>query len=108
MEIGNLIARPFQLFFVAIVIGLSVELIKEQVQYTVPSITNFACACGVFGALAFFIGITAVFVEKLQGLVMLVLDGIATLFFLAGSIVSAFRSPLASTSMETVQDPKPT
>lgn len=89
MEIGNLIARPFQLFFVAIVIGLSVELVKEQVRTAVPSITNFAVACGVFGALAFFVGIAAVFVEKLQGLAMLVLDGIATLFFLAGSIVSS-------------------
>lgn len=88
MEIGNLIVRPFQLFFVAVVLGLSIALVQEQYRGSAPALTTFCVACGVFGAISFFTGIVAVFVSALQGLVMLVLDGITTLFFLAGSIVS--------------------
>lgn len=89
MEIGNLIVRPFQLFFIAIILGLSINLVKEQYQFTVPSISNFAIACGAVGAITFFVGIAAVFVQALQGLVMLALDGLSTLFLLAGGIVSS-------------------
>jgi hypothetical protein len=49
---------------------------------------NYGAFCGGAGLLCAAIGVVACFFEALQGIIMLALDGLATLFVLAGGIVS--------------------
>lgn len=49
---------------------------------------DYGAFCGGAGLLIAAIGVAATFVEKLQGIVMLALDGIATFFLFAGAVVS--------------------
>lgn len=89
MAIGilNGVARGLQLICAGVVLGLSISLIKTQVYGSVAAI-NYAAFTGGFGLLAGLIGIAAIFFEPLAGLVMAALDALATLFLLAGGIVS--------------------
>ncbi|KAK7730749.1 hypothetical protein SLS57_001580 [Botryosphaeria dothidea] len=83
-------ARGVQLICAAVVLGLSISLIKGQVFGTVHAI-NYAAFTGGWGMLAALIGIAAIFIEPLQGLIMAAVDGLATLFLLAGGIAIAVK-----------------
>jgi hypothetical protein len=66
-----------------------VSLIKGQNwPSAVPSQTTYAAFCGGWGILIALIGVVALFVEALQGLIIGALDGLTTLLVLAGAIVS--------------------
>ncbi|KAF2500994.1 hypothetical protein BU16DRAFT_612980 [Lophium mytilinum] len=81
-----IILRVVQLIFAAVVLGLSVALIKNQYIGSAPATINYNAFCGGFGLLAAFLGIAAIWVEALGGLVMAAIDGLASLFFLAGGL----------------------
>lgn len=83
-------ARGVQLICAAVVLGLSISLIKGQVFDSVAAI-NYAAFTGGWGMLAALIGIAAIFIEPLQGLIMAAVDGFATLFLLAGGIAIAVK-----------------
>ena len=53
-----------------------------------PSQTSYAAFCGGWGIVIAFIGIVALFVESLQGMVIAGLDGLTTFLMVAGGIVS--------------------
>jgi hypothetical protein len=55
---------------------------------------NYAAFTGGFGMVAAIVGVAALFVEPLAGLVMAAIDTLASLLFLAGGIVSVYTTLL--------------
>ncbi|KAB2571717.1 hypothetical protein BFW01_g8220 [Lasiodiplodia theobromae] len=90
LKIINAVARVFQLLCAAVVLGLSITLIKSQVYGSVAA-NNYAAFTGGFGLLVGLLGIAAVFIEPLAGLVMVAADALAALFLLAGGIAVAVK-----------------
>jgi hypothetical protein len=80
--------RVLQLLFAAVVVALSAVLIKGHGPGHAPSLIDYGAFCGGAGIIIAAIGVIACFIESLQGIVMLALDGLATFFVLAGGIVS--------------------
>lgn len=97
MELGAAVLRAFQIVFAAVVLGLSVSVAKGQApkgnfyEYdsNVPATTAYSSFVGGFGMFVAIVGIASLFVEFLQGIIMLVLDGLASLIFLAGGLAVA-------------------
>lgn len=82
-----------KLLFGAVVLALSVVLINGYGPGHGPSLFDYGAFCGGAGILFAAIGLLACFVESLQGIIILALDGLATVFLLAGGIVR--YSPLS-------------
>ncbi|KAI2613257.1 marvel domain-containing protein [Hypoxylon sp. NC1633] len=78
--------RGFLLLFGAVVLGLSVTLAKQQALGAPPSETSFGSFCGAFGILISLIGLSTLFFDKIPIFVLMVVDGLATAFYLAGAI----------------------
>lgn len=77
-----------QLIFAAIILGLSITLIKGQVYGSAPSQTDFSAFVGGWTALTAVAGIlAATFLTFLDGIMMLALDGLSVIFTLAAGIV---------------------
>ncbi|KAH8646265.1 marvel domain-containing protein [Xylariales sp. PMI_506] len=88
-SIVPLAVRVISLLAAAVVLGLSVTLAKQQVLGKVPSETGFSSFAGAFGIIVAVIGIAALFVERLPGMLTMITDGLASVFFLAGGIALA-------------------
>lgn len=84
-----------QFFFAATVLALSVILIKDFGPGKAPAMDGYAAFCGGAGLLVNLIGISAIFFEPLQGVIMLCLDGLAAFFTLAGGVV---RFPMTASN----------
>ncbi len=80
-----------QLLCGAVVLGLSVTLAKQQVHGSPPTPTSFGSFAGAFGIIAAAVGIVGLVVEAVPVLVVLVVDALAAIFYLAGGIVSPRR-----------------
>jgi len=89
MNLPALGLRVFQLLFSAIVLGLSISLIKSQKYGSAPATTGYAAFTGGFGIVAALVGFASVFASALDGLIIWAVDGLASLFFLAGGIAAA-------------------
>jgi hypothetical protein len=78
------------LLFAAVVLGLSATLIKQYGPATTnpPALFDYGAFCGGAALVIALFGIVACFVESLQGIILLALDGLASFFLLAGGIVS--------------------
>lgn len=78
------------MLFAAVVLGLSVTLIKQYGPATdkPPALFDYGAFCGGAALVIALFGIVACFVESLQGIILLALDGLASFFLLAGGIVS--------------------
>ncbi|KAL1621515.1 hypothetical protein SLS54_005536 [Diplodia seriata] len=87
----NGVARTFQILCAAVVLGLSITLIRSQSYGTVAA-NNYAAFTGGFGLLVGLVGAAAIFIEPLAGIVMVAADALAELFLLAGGIVSSSKS----------------
>lgn len=80
--------RAFQIIFAAVVLGLAVALLKQQVDgTTAPAILGYAAFTGGIALLAGLIGIASIWVEMLQGLIMGIVDALIAVLCLAGGIV---------------------
>lgn len=79
--------RALQIVFCAVILGLSVSLIKGTWIGSVASQTGYAAFCGGLGLIIAAVGILAIFVDFLQGFISAGLDAFATLFLAAGGIV---------------------
>lgn len=53
-----------------------------------PALIDYGAFCGGAGVVFAGIGVVACFIEGLQGILILGLDGLATFFLLAGGLVS--------------------
>ncbi|KAL1635115.1 hypothetical protein SLS56_001867 [Neofusicoccum ribis] len=100
LNLANGVARGFQIICAAVVLGLSINLIRTQVYGSVAAV-NYAAFTGGFGLLAGLLGIAAIFIEPLAGLVMAVVDAMATLFLLAGGIAIAVKLRTVSCSSDS-------
>lgn len=80
--------RIAQLIFSAIVLGLSIAAVRWQFYNNVPATNGFASFAGAFGAVAGLVGLAAIWISPLGGMIMSSIDALATVFFLAGGIVS--------------------
>lgn len=76
-----------QFLFAIVVLGVSVTLAKHQVYNSVPAATGYSAFTGGLGILAALVGFVALFASSLDGIVTWVLDGLASLAFLAGGLV---------------------
>ncbi|KAH6684167.1 marvel domain-containing protein [Halenospora varia] len=110
--IVNLAVRVLQFLFAAVVLVISVLLLKgygpvaaginEKLGHAPEeALMGFGTFCGGAGVLIAAVGVAAAFLEPLQGLVMLILDGVATFFLLAGGIAYAVKVGVGSCA-ETV------
>ena len=75
-----------QLIFCAAVLGLSISLAKGQETGSAPATTGYSGFSGAFGIIAASIGIVALFVESVNGIITWAADGLASLILLAGGI----------------------
>ncbi|KAJ5198527.1 uncharacterized protein N7498_007644 [Penicillium cinerascens] len=89
MKIITAIARAAQLLFSIVVLGLSVTLAKGQGFGSAPAQTGYAAFTGAFGIIAALLGSVALFVDKSDGVITWLVDGVASLALLAGGIVFA-------------------
>jgi hypothetical protein len=89
--VTSLTNNLLQSIFAAIVLALSVVLINQYGPGHAPSLLDYGAFCGGAALVIAIVGIVACFIESLQGIIMLVLDGLATFFLLAGGIVSSGR-----------------
>jgi len=87
-----------KIIFAVIVLSLSGDLIKGQEQGKAPSQTVFASFCAVGGLVCAAIGIIAGCIPILGGILMSVLDGLLTIFTLAGGIALAVALQTTSCS----------
>ncbi|KAK3062494.1 hypothetical protein LTS18_003950 [Coniosporium uncinatum] len=87
----SLALRSVQIIFAAIVLGLSVSLAKGQGYGSVPATTGYSSFVGGFGIIVAAVGFAAIFIEKLNGIVIWVVDGLAAMFYLAGGIAIAVQ-----------------
>ncbi|KAI1373448.1 marvel domain-containing protein [Hypoxylon crocopeplum] len=86
LKIATFGVRGFLLLFGAVVLGLSVTLAKQQVIGSPPSETSFGSFIGAFGILISLIGFGALFFDRIPALAIMVLDGLASVMYLAGAI----------------------
>ncbi|KAF2089224.1 hypothetical protein K490DRAFT_54850 [Saccharata proteae CBS 121410] len=82
------ILRLFQIIFAAIVLALSISLIRSQ-DYGTVAAQNYAAFTGGFGLLVALMGVAAIFIEPLAGFIQAGADALAALFFIAGGIAIA-------------------
>jgi hypothetical protein len=71
---------------------LSVTLAKQQREGSPPTETSFGSFTGAFGIIASAIGLLALWVDKISPLVTMIIDALASIFYLAGGIVSSFTT----------------
>jgi len=81
--------RFFQIIFSVVVLGISITLAKGQGHGAVPATTGYAAFAGAFGILAGLVGVAALFVEFLNGIISWAFDGLAAVVLVAGGIAYA-------------------
>ncbi|KAJ5118402.1 hypothetical protein N7448_010111 [Penicillium atrosanguineum] len=78
-----------QLLFSVVVLGLSVTPARGQGTGKAPAESGYAAFTGAFGIIAALLGIIALFMYSLDGVITWLIDGVASLTLLAGGIVYA-------------------
>lgn len=73
----------------AVVVGLSVTLLKGQVYGDAPTTTRYSVFVGAFGMLVAFLGLICLFVSAVPAVVPMALDALAGILLLAGGIAWA-------------------
>ncbi|OIW32386.1 hypothetical protein CONLIGDRAFT_678787 [Coniochaeta ligniaria NRRL 30616] len=81
--------RALQLLMAAVVVGLSVTLLKGQVYGTTPTTTRYSVFTGAFGMIVAFLGLVCLFISAIPAVVPLVLDSLAAILLVAGGIAFA-------------------
>ncbi|ETS85651.1 hypothetical protein PFICI_03676 [Pestalotiopsis fici W106-1] len=106
LSIVTIGVRVFALLFGAVVLGLSVTLAKQQHEGKPPSETSFGSFTGAFGIIASGIGLFALWFDKISPLVTMIIDALASIFYLAGgiSLVLALKSVKSCTGKDAVSE----
>jgi hypothetical protein len=73
----------------AVVVGLSVTLLKGQVYGNTPTTTRYSVFTGAFGMIVAAVGLVCLFVQAIPAIVPMVLDALAGLLLVAGGIAFA-------------------
>ncbi|KAH6715494.1 marvel domain-containing protein [Leptodontidium sp. 2 PMI_412] len=77
--------RAAQLVISAVVLALAVVLINGYGPGHGPALLGYGAFCGGAALVIAAVGTLAVFFDRLQGVIMLALDGLASFFLLAGA-----------------------
>lgn len=85
----NWVLRAFQALFGIVILGLAVTLIRGHEWGNLPSSLGYAAFVGGITILAALIGIAAVWLEFLDGIIGLAVDGLVAVLNIAGGIVSS-------------------
>jgi hypothetical protein len=80
------IIRGVQLILACIVLGLSVSLAKTQVIGSVPATTAYSSFVGGWGIAAVAFGVAALFFDPLGGIIVVAVDALTAVLYLAGGI----------------------
>jgi len=89
MQVVQVALRALQFFFTLVITALIGNAIHEAVSGN-PSSVNFAMFVAVLSWVALIAGAAAAFVEAIPGMIIMAIDGIATLFtFIAAVVLSA-------------------
>lgn len=87
-SIINFAIRGCQIIFAAIILGLSVGLVRGQKEdLSSPISLKYAAFVGAVSFIAGIFGIAAEFVSALQGKISMIIDGLITLINIAGGVV---------------------
>ncbi|KAH8912760.1 hypothetical protein BR93DRAFT_922724 [Coniochaeta sp. PMI_546] len=81
--------RALQLLMAAVVVGLSVTLLKGQVYGTTPTTTRYSVFTGAFGMIVAFLGLICLFISAIPAIVPMILDSLAGILLVAGGIAWA-------------------
>ncbi|KAF9735401.1 hypothetical protein PMIN06_002613 [Paraphaeosphaeria minitans] len=88
----NFALRGFQILFAAVVLGLSVGMIKGQGPgLNSPISLRYTAFVGGVSFLTAIVGIASEWISILQGMVGLVIDGLVTLLNIAGGVLLAIQ-----------------
>lgn len=90
--IASSIVRLFQLLFSVIVLALSIVAVRWQVYGKAPASTGYNAFAGAWATLFSLIGLAAIFISAVPGLIVAGLDALTFIFLLAGGIVSTRRA----------------
>jgi len=94
--IEQLALRVLQILFSLVVFALSIVLIKDFGPGHSWSLTNYGAFCGAGGLIFALIGVASLFVNALEGIVVLITDAIASFFLVAGGIAYAVTIKVGS------------
>jgi len=78
-----------QILFAIVVVGLAGTLISKQVYNSAPTTTKYSSFTGGFGIIVGAVGLAGLFIDKIPEIATMALDGLASIFFLAGGIAWA-------------------
>lgn len=78
-----------QILFAIVVVGLAGTLISKQVYDSPPTTTKYSSFTGGFGIIVGAVGLAGLFVDAIPEIATMALDGLASIFFLAGGIAWA-------------------
>ncbi|KAK4218641.1 marvel domain-containing protein [Rhypophila decipiens] len=81
--------RGFQFLFSVVVLGLAATLISGQVVGNSPTTTRYSTFTGGFGLIVAAVGVAGLFISAIPELIVLGLDALAGVFFIAGGIAWA-------------------
>ena len=87
--ITTLIVRVCEILFTAVALGLSIKAVRWQVSGHTPATSSYSAFAGAFGLFVAFIGVVAMWIEKIPGLIMSIIDALASVILLAAGIVSS-------------------
>ena len=76
-----------QIFFAIVILGLSGHLVASQALGGAPSVTNYEVFLGIWLLVVSFLGLAAIKVDALAGIVGVALEGLTLLFTFAGGTV---------------------
>ncbi|KAI0907357.1 hypothetical protein F4823DRAFT_564922 [Ustulina deusta] len=106
LSIIGICLRAFLLLIAALVLGLSVTLAKHQAVGQVPPETGFSTFAGASGFVASVVGMAALWFDCIDGKIVMGLDALVSIFYLAGSIslTVAMRSVSSCSATDKVSE----
>ncbi|KAJ9150418.1 hypothetical protein NKR23_g3686 [Pleurostoma richardsiae] len=89
LSLVAIVTRAFQIIFGAVILGISVTLIKAQVYGDAPVTTKYSAFCGAFAIFVGLTGLLLLFVESIPFVIALGIDALGTVLLLAAGIAWA-------------------
>lgn len=84
----NWVLRGFQFLFGVVILGLCITLIRGHHWGELPASLGYGAFVGCVTILAALVGIAAVWLEFLDGIISLAVDALTAILNLAGAVVS--------------------
>jgi len=89
LKLAIIAIHALRIILSSAVLGLSITLAKGQIVGSAPSATSYATFLGVLGMVSGAFGIFTVFINVFDGIIVLIIEGLVTMLFIAGGIALA-------------------